>query len=1510
MSNRVEHAVRVVQICCALLVLCVAAAQAHERDYYFERIDSSQGLAQNSVGVIFQDPRGFLWLGTQGGLHRYDGYRLKHYRHDASRADSLPDNLVTAVASAGGGRLWVGTRSGGLTLFDTDADRVVSAPAWSRRLGLISALAGGGSGTLWIGTQRGVFASDPPYTALRTLWQTDVDTRRVSAFAACADGDRYALAGDAVLALGSDASATRVLADGLTGASSLLCLANGDLLLGGAQGLLRIDRHDGATTSLWPRADDMALTSKNVRALAQDHAGRLWLAVADIGLVRLDANAHTMRVLRPQSGIPGTLPEAQIAKLYVDRSGLLWVGGITRGVAYTDPAGTPFRYVFDERRSDDPVDGNNVRALHEDADGSLWVGLGGNGLRHYDPVQGRFDDYSDVFDAALPVRNAHDVRVYAIVPDGKDSYRLASNYGVLAFQPRQRKVRLLYRPDPDKTRSPLVRALLHAHDGSWWLGLFAGGVVRHKAGQPPQWFQHVPGQADSLASDMVVSLAEDPDGAIWAGTANGLSRIDPASGHVRSFHEIPGHADSLSGRVVTNLYFDDQGVLWVGTQTGLNRLRDVDAAGAHFRRYLTGSGLPDPTIYCIMEDAAQQLWLSTNLGVARLDPVSGQVRAFTARDGLQGMEYNSGACTRKTDGSILFGGVNGFDHVQPAAIVPSTFLPPTAITEVSVGVRSNAAPPPPAGQALDMPKAARVVRFDFAAMDFAAPAQNRFQYRLTGFDRDWVDAGTRHSATYTNLDAGTYRFEVRGSNHEGGFGTATAAVALHVVPPWWQSRPMRAAYAALVALLLLAAFGVARARRGEERRHQRQLREREDRLSMALWGSGDEFWDLDLRGGRLYRLGADQMLGRGAEHEISLDAWRDHIVHPEDLPQVQRALSAHAEGQADHFEQEFRVRSARDQWMWVLSRGKVVERDGDGHALRMSGTARDIGHRRNAERDRRIAAEVIRSMTEAVTVTDLDFRFCSVNPAFTRMTGYGENEIVGRDAALLNCRQHSPEMYDKLRDEVVAHGHWRGEMWQRRKNGGEFLCWVEIGGVSDPDGERTHYVAVLSDITDRKRAEQELRYLANYDMLTGLPNRTLLSERLGDAIMRSRRNGRILAVLYVDLDRFKQVNDSMGHATGDRLLKGVGARLRHCLREQDTVARVGGDEFTLVLEDVGGVETAEATAQRVIDAFNAPLLLDTRQEVVISTTVGIALYPEHGQSPNDLLKYADTAMYQAKQRGRNTWALYTEAMEVFARQRANMTGALRRAIERGELDVAYQPKLTLADDRIVGVEALARWHSKELGEVPPAVFVPLAEETGLIVEIGEFVLRRACADLARWRSDGLRDLNMAVNLSMAQLQRSELAGSLQAILGEHAIPARRIELELTESMLMGNVEHSMRTLGELKAIGVSLAIDDFGTGYSSLAYLKRLPIDTLKIDRAFINDVDTDTENAAITNTIISMAHSLGLHVVAEGVETAAELDYLRVRGCDAMQGNWLSVPLPADACLRFCAARRDTAVS
>ncbi|HEY0180134.1 MAG TPA: bifunctional diguanylate cyclase/phosphodiesterase, partial [Dokdonella sp.] len=380
--------------------------------------------------------------------------------------------------------------------------------------------------------------------------------------------------------------------------------------------------------------------------------------------------------------------------------------------------------------------------------------------------------------------------------------------------------------------------------------------------------------------------------------------------------------------------------------------------------------------------------------------------------------------------------------------------------------------------------------------------------------------------------------------------------------------------------------------------------------------------------------------------------------------------------------------------------------------------------------------------------------------------------------------------------------------------------------------------------------------------------------------------------------------DSMGHAAGDRMLKAAGSRLRQVVREGDSVARLGGDEFTVVLEDIGSSLEAERIAEKIIAAFEEPLELDNGQEVVISPSIGISLYPDHGQVPSDLLKFADTAMYQAKERGRKTFMVYAEAMDAAARLRASTVSALRKALERDELSLVYQPKLSLLDERITGVEALLRWRSGDLGDVSPGVFVPIAEETGMIIEIGNWVVAHACAQLARWREAGLDDLTMSINISVAQLLRGDLIQRLCEVLAEHDIAPNQIELELTESMVMANAEQSITTLQRLKTVGVALAIDDFGTGYSSLSYLKRLPIDALKIDKEFVGDITTDPDDEAITATVITMAHSLGLNVVAEGVEIGEQVEYLREQDCDEVQGNWLSPPLAAADCFEFLLAR------
>ena len=708
--------------------------------------------------------------------------------------------------------------------------------------------------------------------------------------------------------------------------------------------------------------------------------------------------------------------------------------------------------------------------------------------------------------------------------------------------------------------------------------------------------------------------------------------------------------------------------------------------------------------------------------------------------------------------------------------------------------------------------------------------------------------------------------------------------------------------ALLLALLVLALAGLVlsghRRREREQREHLRAMREREEKLRLSLWASNELYWQYDLERHELEKVRIQPGSSDDLDVRVDLDA--DHQIHPDDVDAVLRRLRAYVAGQAPMFLSEHRIQGEDGEWQWMRARGRAVARDEKGRITRIAGTARNVTANREQERERRIATEVTRHMAEAVLVLDEEFRFVTVNPAFTRMSGFELAEVVGKDASLTNSDQHDAAFYEESRKAMRESGHWAGEMWQKRKDGREFLCAVQTNAIREPGIERRMYVLVATDITDRRRIEQELRYLANYDTLTNLPNRTLLAERLSRAIVRARRQGSCVALLFLDLDRFKDINDSLGHATGDRILRMAAQRLQQASGPSHTVARIGGDEFTVVLEDLAHAGEADACAQRVIDAFDEPLLIDDRQEIVITPSIGISLYPDHAQVPTDLLKHADTAMYQAKAAGRHTYMRYTESMDSNSRQRAGLVASLRRAIERDELRLAYQPQLSLADGRIRCVEALLRWYSAEHGEVPPSQFIPLAEESGMIVAIGEWVLREACNTLADWNRMGLDDMNMAVNVSATQLLHSDLPRTVERVLRETGV-----DPELTESVLMAKADLAAERLQFFRRIGVSIAVDDFGTGYSSLAYLRRLPITTLKIDKAFIDDLGRpgDSEDAAITTTVIAMARSLGLNVVAEGVETAEQLAFLRQHRCDVVQGYWLSQPLPARQCLEFVRA-------
>ncbi len=1499
-----------------VLLPCALGARAETvmGNYVFERITVEPDLAQHSVNAVFQDRTGFLWVATQGGLHRYDGHRYTRFRHDPSDPTSLPDSFVAAIAEDAAGRLWVGTQGGGLAWLDRGSGRFVretmGLDEFSRRRGPIGALLADPANGLWVGSWRGVSLLGPGGRRDLLLFDDGSSSAVVRALARGEGDTIWAATNRGLWRIGAArASAERVPVGSTRSFNAVLVLPDGAVWVGATDGVY-VRAADGRWLHRWPDKRTRA-GGTEVLTLARAPDGRIWAGVSGGGIVVLDPAGGEPLRLRSAPGLPGSLPEDMVLTLTTDRSGLMWVGGQVTGLTRVDPAGARFPLVRDRNPTRPAIETNNVRALHQDREGALWVGTEGDGLKRYDLVSDRFEYHADTLRAALPAARRNDVlRVFDIAEDADGALWLGTNHGVLVLAPDRLSARwIAVRAPGADEESARVRVVVPEPDGRWWFGTMGHGLARHDPESGAfEWFPERADDPASLWHHTVLAMTRDSRGRLWVGTFDGLNLIEPGATAPRRLPRAHSEADLPAGDTIRSIVETRDGSIWIASHNGLSKLESLDASGARFSRVSAADGLPDTTVYGVQEDALGRLWLATNGGIVRYEAEHGRFRAYGLADGLQALEYNGGADITLADGRIAFGGIEGFNVFDPLRIVDSDYAPDVVLTHVWRRDRWQPVLDPTAPLKLVSADGARAIGFEFVALDFGAPRETRFAYRLDGVEDAWVDLGTQRQLIFTHLPAGDYRLRVRATNRDQVLSPKELALTFRVAGPWWTNRWLQL-LGALAALALIAAIIEAQRRSGQRlRAHTRELREREERLRVALWGSGDEFWDWDMRHGMLFRIGADNLLGASeSETQISGDDWRRHAVHPEDLPSVERILAEHVAGLRDSFESEHRVKNARGEYIWVRSRGKIVERDENGQALRVAGTARDITATRAAERERRIAREVIRSMAEAVAVTDLQFRFCSVNPAFTRITGYTEAEVLGRDSSLLDTEQHGPAFHRELRDTLARTGRWSGELWQRRKNGEEFLCSLQLSEVAGADGVRTYWVGVLADITDSKRAEQELRYLANYDTLTGLPNRTLLGERLSHALIRARRADTRVAVLFLDLDRFKHVNDSMGHAAGDRLLKAAAARIRATIRDVDTVARLGGDEFTVVVEDLTQVAQAESVARELLNAFATPLDIDGRTEVVISPSIGISIYPDHGQVPSDLLKFADTAMYQAKERGRNTFQTYNEQMDARARTRAAMVSHLHKAVERGEMSLVYQPKLSLADHRITGVEALLRWNNPDLGQVPPTEFIPLAEETGLIVPIGEWVLREASLQVQRWIRAGIPGVTMAVNVSMLQLLRGDLYGVLRQLFEDFRIPPWRFGLELTETMVMANAEQSISTLTQLKSLGINLAIDDFGTGYSSLAYLKRLPIDTLKIDKEFVGDITTDPDDEAITSTIITMAHSLGLDVIAEGVQTIEQLDYLREQGCDEAQGNFISMPIDADRLFKMLTERKAT---
>ena len=559
-----------------------------------------------------------------------------------------------------------------------------------------------------------------------------------------------------------------------------------------------------------------------------------------------------------------------------------------------------------------------------------------------------------------------------------------------------------------------------------------------------------------------------------------------------------------------------------------------------------------------------------------------------------------------------------------------------------------------------------------------------------------------------------------------------------------------------------------------------------------------------------------------------------------------------------------------------------------------------------AEPDIRLFARIFDTIHEGVIVSNAENNIEFVNPAFSMITGYTREEVSGKNMYMLYSGLMEEPLYRFMWHSINETGRWQGEMANIHKNGTSYVEWLSIHTLKDEQGLVSHYITIFSDISERKTAEARLVYMAKHDVLTDLPNRVLLQDRLIQAIIHAEQEKCSVAVMVMDIDRFKVVNDALGHLVGDKLLQEAANRIREAVRAGDTVSRQGGDEFVIMLPNIVETSILDTIALELLKVVSAPYFINGN-EIEVTTSIGISLFPSHGQDGDVLIKHADAAMYYAKKVGRNNYQFFTREMRERAQEHMAIEKKLRRALERNELCLHYQPQVDLRNGRIIGAESLLRWNHPESGMISPAQFIPVAEENGMIVPIGEWVLLEACRQNQAWREMGFPEITMAVNLSAVQFRQKDLGEVIVAALYKAGLDASGLELEITEGAVMKDAEAAISLLRVLKDFGVNLSMDDFGTGYSSLSYLKRFPINKLKIDQSFVRDATINSDDAAITSTIISMGRNLKLKVIAEGVETAEQLAFLKQQGCDEMQGYFFSRPIPAEQFARLMASARES---
>jgi diguanylate cyclase (GGDEF)-like protein len=1488
-----------------LLISFVSQSEPLIADPTFSRLSTENGLSQNTINSLLLDSEGFLWLGTAEGLNRFDGYQNQQVLGPNNEFNDAQINYLFQDSKR---NLWVSDSVKGVHQYNlkSNTTKLVINLKVQRDNQLTqeaSYISEDDKGDILFSMDEGVYSYS---------YVTDkLSVEYLLSDAMIANGNyvRAHLLSKNILFIGTRdglfaverGSNTPVLINYAQSIATtidnlnvkMLYADNQDTLwIGTVEGLFNLPLSHVIEFILGTRPvpeSKLPIANRNIWGLA-DLNSDLFYVATDKGLFSYQTKSEQLQHILLPTDSRDFIASDVLRNLVIDSNNNLWLGSENDGAIYWSPKTTLFNNVFNTRggRDNKIFSHNDVWSMFQQDEDSLWVGTR-NGLNLFNLSDGTTQKFLVSGDEKSQYSSSSITNIEA----GKDNQLwLNTGDGILRFDSRTGKTY------PLKMNSIEDDVILKSYIWDIFVTPEQEILLVTAAG----FFRYSPetGKVNKIELLSVSIDSRNSTGFIKGVKPNTtlisvygqLWEMDNATTQVTLIHETP--LQQLQSKVYpSDVLIDANNIMWI-TYPGYG-LVGIDALTYEKKFFYNKQNLlPNNTIFDMQLDTTGNIWLGSNSGLIKFSPQNHQIQKFNQKQGLAHSEFNSDTSLTLLDGRMVYGSPKGLIFFDPLKInIKKNHDIKVAITNILLV--SNDLEMPFSnldGQSIELTHDDVGLSIHFSTLEYQEQKNTSYQYQLSGKNNLAYPITTSPQVMFPKLSPGHYVFSVLAFNSENGAKSKPAIINIKVNYAPWASPPAYTFYSliGLIGLLLLWQY-----RRAHNLRlykaHQEALLSK-NKLTLALHASNSGIWEYQTEQDKFFvsRLG-DEFTSK------KIMSFENHtsLIHNKDKVRYQSAWHKFIADKDAELDITYRISTKDKTWLWFRDVGKVVEKNKDGEPLLVTGTYTNITEIVSDQENLRLFGEAFKHTLDWVIIYNHKYYPIAFNDAFKKHFDIKDDAHAPKELAkLLKLQTSETAKFWKKMLTFEAGRHWQEEDKVLLPNGNILDIMVHIHAVASVHDKNKveHFLVIISDITEQKAAEAKLLALANYDSLTGLPNRTLLLDRIERGLEHAIRHAKSMAVFFVDLDKFKQVNDSLGHKAGDELLVIIAKRLGDKLRKEDTVARLGGDEFVIMIEDVTSAEAISALVTEISDLIDIPVTLGS-QTVSVSSSIGIAMYPGDGLSAEDLLKNADIAMYHAKEQGRSNFQFFTQQMDELVKARLKLENQLKKAHQAKKFENYYQPIFNTQSQKIEGFEILMRWPTRN-GMIPPDTFIPVSEELGLIEHMTLDAFKRAMPVLNEMRRNGFKGY-FSVNLSAKHFDNQSSIDKIILLLEQNKIPVTAIRFEITESALMRDYDKALRYMTHIQQKGFLIALDDFGTGYSSLKYLKEFPINIIKVDKSFVDDIGKNQNNEAIILTTLSMAKQLKMSCVAEGIETLEQVEFFKKNKCRHLQGYYFSKPVPAE---------------